>query len=290
MYQALKVVVGYFSKVLAGALVFSLFTLISCLPEHQLATGYVKTPPAINLLVSPPETILKYNHKGEAIPGFDSLPEAQKDSMLWVTATYINQLNDSVLLEIYMNNFISELRSFGFTVYLNDAIDSFMTVKDPQSYVLSMVQMQVDEYLYPLEDEEPFQDTIYYKRFDLNAVDFSNWFELSKASAPTRPRKTILYSSHSAYDTFDGNFIMDPWTGSVKYRYKIDSLTMADLNDMAAYLGKKHASYLYDYFMNQYIVQHLPKGEELQHYYHFNRFRKSVAPADIDRFEVLGSK
>lgn len=271
-------------------LVFFLAGVTSCLPEQKVAATYVSNPLKVNLLVFPPEVIFKYNHKGESIPGFDTLCDACKDSALWVTSRYVQHLNDSLLLETYMNNFISELRNFGFVVYLGDAIDSFLLRQEPQSYMLNLAQIQVDEYYYPLVDEEPFQDTVYYKRFDLNAIDFSNWFELSKMNPAGKTKKTTLYSSHSAFDSFDGNFLIDPWTSTVNYRYKIDTIAVSDINDMSSYLGKKHASYLYDYFMNQYIAQHLPAGEVLRYYYHFNRFKKSVTPTDLDRFEILGTQ
>lgn len=264
--------------------------LTSCLPERKVAMTYVSQPPAINLLIFPPELIFKYNHKGEAIPGFDTLTESLKDSALWASSSYVQYLSDSLLLETYMNNFIGELRDFGFNVYLGAAIDSFLLLQAPQSYLLNLSQMQIDEYLYPLEDEEAFMDTIYYKRFDLNAIDFSNWFELNKVNPTEKKRVTTLFSEHSAFDSFEGEFLIDPWGGNVNYRYKIDSITVDDITDMAAYLGKKHASYLYDYFLNQYIAQHLPPGEMLNYYYHYNRFRKTITPTDIDRFEFLGTK
>ncbi len=264
--------------------------LTSCLPERKVAMTYVSQPPAINLLVFPPELIFKYNHKGESIPGFDTLTESLKDSALWASSSYVQYLSDSLLLETYMNNFIGELRDFGFNVYLGAAIDSFLLLQAPQSYLLNLSQMQIDEYLYPLEDEEAFMDTVYYKRFDLNAIDFSNWFELNKVNPTEKKRVTTLYSAHSAFDSFEGEFLINPWGGNVNYRYKIDSITVDDITDMAAYLGKKHASYLYDYFLNQYIAQHLPPGEMLNYYYHYNRFRKTITPTDIDRFEFLGTK
>ena len=129
----------------------------------------------------PPDYIYKYNHKGESIEGFEDIPKAKQDSALWVNSRYLQFLSDSILLENYMNNFISELRNAGFNVYLEDAIDSFMTGK-PQSYVVDIAQVQLDEYFYPLEDEEDYMDTTYYKTVNLNAVDFGCWFDMSKAN------------------------------------------------------------------------------------------------------------
>ena len=270
------------------AFISGIFLLSSCLPERKIAQVFIQSPHEINLLILPPETTFKYNHKGELLEGFDSLNEAGQDSALWTTSEFMQYISDSLLLETYMNRFIGELRELGFNVYLNDAFDSFLTDK-PQSYVLEIAQMQLDEYIYPLEDEEPFEDTTYYKRFDLNAIDFSCWFELSKANT-TKVRKTILYSSQTAYDSFDGQFYFDPWSNKVVYKYSIDTLKVKDVYDLAAYLGKKHAGYLYDYFMNQYIAINLPPNELLQYYYHFDRYRKTIVPVEDERFDILGTK
>jgi len=266
----------------------SLFFLSSCLPERKIANTLIQSPPEINLLIFAPDMIYKYNHKGEEILGFDSLSDTKQDSALWVHSRYIQYLNDSILLEDYINNFISELRQLGFIVYLDNSIDTFLTGK-PQSYVWNIAQIQLDEYLYPLEDEEPFQDTIYYKRFNLNAVDFSCWFELSKVNAE-KAHKTALFSSFTAYDNFEGGFYMDPWQMDMRYKYRIDTLQVHDIDDMASYLGKKHASYLYDYFLNQFIAARLPKGESMYYYYHYDRFKKSVAPTEEVEFEIQEPK
>ncbi len=265
-----------------------IFILPSCLPERKVANTFINSPHVLNLLVIPPDYVFKFNHKGESIEGFDALTQTQQDSALWTNSRYIQHLSDSLLLENYMNNFIGELRNLGFNVYLEDAIDSFMTGK-PQSYVLDMAQMQLDEYDYPLEDEEAFNDTVYYKRTNLNAVDFGCWFDLSKANTENA-KKTVLYSSSTSYDSFDGRFFNDLFTGVVHYKYNIDSLTVKDVYDMACYLGKKHAGYLFDFFMNQYISKHMPEGKQMQDYYHYSRSRESFAPAGDDRFEILGTK
>ncbi len=275
-----------FLFVLVAFLAFS--GLQSCLPERKIADNFIQTKNVLNLLVNPPDLVYKYNHKGELIEGFDSLSETRQDSALWATSKYVQHLNDSILLESYMNRFIGELRELGFNVYLSNAIDSFLT-RGPQSYVLDISQIQVDEYLYPLLDEEDYMDSTFYKKFNLNAVDFSCWFELSKANTENA-KKMLLYSSSTSYDSFDGRFFNDPFTGAVRYKYTIDSLYTKDVYEMAIYLGKKHAGYLYDYFMNQYIAKHLPEGMKMMDYYHYNRNRKSFSPAYDDRFDFLGTK
>jgi len=269
-------------------LFLSVLLLSSCLPERKIANTLIQSPPNIDLLVFAPDVVYKYNHKGEDIPGFDSLSDVQQDSALWFESRYIQYLSDSILLEDYMNSFITELRQLGFNVYLYNSIDSFLT-KNPQSYVWNIAQIQLDEYNYKLEDEEPYEDTVYYKRFDLNAVDFSCWFDLSKVNAE-KVHKITLYTSSTAYDNFEGEFYFDPWLMDMKYKYQIDTLQVHDILNMASYLGKKHAGYLYDYFLNQVIAARLPKEETIYYYYHYDRLRKTVAPTDDEGFEILKSK
>jgi hypothetical protein len=232
--------------------------------------------------------VYKYNHKGEVVENFDSLKPVQQDSALWATSRYIQFLSDSILLENYLNNFIEELRLLGFNVYLGSTADSFDATK-PQSYVLDISQIQIDEYLYPLEDESEFFDSVYYKRINVNAVDFSCWFDLRKANVENF-RTTVLYGTSTSYDSFEGRFFNDPFTGQIRYRYSIDELEGKDIYAMATYLGIKHAGYLYDFFLNQYIARNLPDGMEMIDYFHFNRKRGNISSAYDDRFEILGTK
>ncbi len=262
--------------------------LSSCLPERKIANALIQSPPNIDLVVYAPGMVFKYNHKGEEIEGFDSLSEEQQDSALWVQSRYIQYLSDSTILENYVNSFITELRQLGFNVYLDNPSDSTLAGK-PQSYVWNISQIQLDEYNYMLEDEEPFEDTIYYKRVDLNAVDFSCWFELNKINTE-KAHKITLYTSATAYDDFEGEFYYDPWLMNMKYKYRIDTMQVKDVINIAAYLGRKHAGYLYDYFLNQVISARMPENEMIYYYYHYNRFSKTVAPTDDEGFEILKSE
>ncbi|MFH1937738.1 MAG: hypothetical protein ABIK52_09265, partial [Bacteroidota bacterium] len=220
----------------------------ACTPEYKLAREFRANPPEFFIHVIPPGLLYKYNHKGEVIEGFDGLSAAQQDSSLFHSSGFIRFINDSLFLENYVNNFLDELRNLRFNVTIGQDVDSFL-LRQPQSYELSIAQIQVDEYFYPYEDQEFFYDTLFYKTFDLDAIDFSVWLELSKAGSP-KNTKAILYSSHMASDDLEGEFLYDPFRQNIKYSYKIDSLEVEDLYHIAAFLGKVHASYLYDFFLN----------------------------------------
>lgn len=269
--------------------IYALFLILllgSCSPEYKLAREFREDPPAFNLLVKPPGTLFKFNHKGEVIEGFSGLSESEQDSALFASSFFIRHISDSVFLEAYVNQFVDELRQLGFTVHLGEEQAAPVLNTQPQAYVVNMAQVQVDEYFYPVEEQEYFYDTLFYKRFDLNALDFSSWIELINWKNRDRPG-TTLYSSHAMTDDFEGGFVMDPFQNGVKYRYSIDSLTVDDVYEIAGYLGRIHGSYLYDFFMNQFILFHMQGDIEPLYYYHYNRFRNSFTPVEEERFEIL---
>lgn len=262
--------------------------LSSCFADRKLGKAFVESPPPIKILLTPPEVLYKYNHKGEAIPGFDSLTAEQQDSALYASSRFIREVRDSLFLENYVNNFLEELRGLGFTVYLTDATDSALR-SQPQVYVLNMAQLQLDEYYYPFEDEAVFYETRYIKSVDLNAIDFSVWYEVSKLNAKT-PSKTTLYTSHTMTDGIDGSFVHDPFSDEVRYRSRMDTVSIADILSMASNLGKRHAGYFYDFFLNQYIAYHMPESEVPYWYYHYNKYSKRLEPVEEDRFQVLDNQ
>ena len=261
--------------------------LSSCMTGKELAKSFTAVENPIDLVVTPPDFIFKFNHKGEKIPGFDTMSAARQDSALWSSSVYMQNVNDSIFLENYMNSFLSELKVYGFKVHLNDTANAALNSK-PQVYRLGVTQVQLDEYLYPLQDEDSFLDTVYYKHFDLNAVDLSCWFEIAKM-ANWPHNKTVLYSTRTAYDTFDGRFFNDPLTGTVRYKYSIDTLDMQDVYDLATFMGRKHAGYLYDLILNAYVDIQLPEGYQSEDYYHYDPRRKSLSPAGDERFEILNN-
>lgn len=268
-------------------LLFSIFYfLISCSPEEKLAKSFVKTPPQIDLQLFTPDNLFKYNHKGEEIDGFDTLSEAGQDSALYAHSKFIKNIDDSIFMDNYMNAFIDELRALGFTVYLEDALSSFLQQK-PQAYLVNISQVQLDEYKFPVEDSEPWGDSVLYQSFQLDAVDASSWFELSKINT-SNSKKTVLYSSFTCSDGFEGRFVMNGFTLEAQYKYKIDSLRVDDIYRLATSSGKRNAGYLFDYFMNQYIAIKLSAaGFKPQFWLHYNRFNKSFTVTNEERFEVV---
>jgi hypothetical protein len=278
-----------FSKfTFVGLLVITAMLLHSCLPEQKLSRIFTQSRQMISIRVTPPELIYKFSHKGELIEDFELMSQAEKDSALVINSKYIRYLSDSIVLENFMNNFIDELRQLGFNVYLDFPGDSF-PLSGPQSYLVNVSQLQFDEYIYTLEDQAEFFDSVFTKKINLEAMDISAWFDLKK-SGIENAKTTVLYATNTATSAFDGRFYADPFSGRIRYKYTMEELKLEELYQVSAKLGKKYAGFLYDFFLNQYLAKNMPPGEELLDYYHFDRDRNMITPAWEDRFEVIGNQ
>ena len=256
--------------------------------ERNLGKEFLSQTPQISIEVYTPEILYKFSHKGEKIRGFDSLSGSQQDSALLASSSFIRFIDDSTFLDKYVNTFIDELRRIGFRVFVDNNVDTILQEK-PQTYVVNMSQVQLDEYFQIYEDSEQVGDTEFYKSFDLNSVDASSWFELSKYNV-VKPVKTVLYSSFTASDGITGNFVMNNFTMNLHYRYKIDSLKLNDIYDLASFSGQRDANYLFDYFMNQYISYHMPENMEIMGYLHYSPSVKTFNFTDDEKFEVMNTK
>jgi hypothetical protein len=256
--------------------------------EKKLGKEFLAQTPQINIQVYTPESLYKFSHKGEIIPGFDSLSGTLQDSALFASSRFIRFVDDSTFLDKYVNAFIDELRAIGFRVFVDANVDTILRT-EPQAYIVNISQVQLDEYFEPYEDSEPVNDTVYTKTFELNAVDASSWLEVNKYNA-VKPVKRVLYSSFTASDGFTGNFVMNGFSMNLRYRYKIDSLLVHDIYDLASFSGRQNANYLFDYFMNQFIAYHMPEGMEILGYLHYTPSRKTFDFTEEEKFEVLKSK
>lgn len=165
-----------------------------------------------------PEFIFKKNNNTQNISGFAKLTRDQQDSALYYNSKFLQYVNDSVFLSVFINSLKRELQEYGFRVYLEKDLDTFLTLKDT-AYVFSLAQLEVEEDTDPVVEEDIFDDTVtYFKKFVLDVVRINTWFELSRLNAEEgKPR--VLFSSFFVQDQLKGRFWRHPLILDVKYKY-----------------------------------------------------------------------
>lgn len=259
---------------------------ISCSAERKLGKKYVRSFSGASMMILPPDFVYKNNLKTWLV---ENAGETDKDSILFSKSTYLKLVSDSLILEKYVNSLADELKTYGFEVFFNHQAMPFLSSGSPSSYILNVAQLQLEEYYDQVEDKAYFSDTVpIYQAFNLNAVNLNSWFEISRMNADTTSlQKKLLYASETTEDYFSGAFKFNILSQTVYYEYDYDSLRLDDIYILASYAGKKYASYIYDYLMNQYIKENFPANAQSVRYFHFNKETNQLKLEKVFRFTEM---
>lgn len=260
--------------------------IISCSLERKLAKSYVKKEKQPSVLLFFPEELIKSNLKTELLMATDSLKHLNQDSIIEANDLYLHLINDSVFINLCKESLITELKAYGMKVYGLDQIDELIEKPDT-TYVLSLVQMQVEEYIFKEKTEGFVVGRYYTHDFDLNAINLNAWFELGQSKI-TKDQFPVLYSSYYLFDDLEVNFLEPEFYGEpVNLVYRIDSMDMTDVYNLAELAGKKYAINFYDYLLNIYVQDQLPIGQVPAFYYHYDRRGKNIQIYYNDAFTEI---
>jgi len=268
------------------SLIAILLAIYSCSPERELAKTYIDDIQQTEIMVLVPDFIFKTSLKQYEVEGAERMDDYALDSILLNRSLFLKHLSDSSFLEVFTKGYIEELEKLNYSVYKSGEMDSFLSVKNPD-FIINIAQIELEEYVLPIRDEELVYEYLFYKEIDLNAVSISSWFELTRMNTDEDLDKEVLFASHYILDDFEGDFKFYPFTGEIKYAYKIDSLLINDIYGLAGFLGKKYAGYTNDYLMNTYVYKNLPDKIKPKYYFHYRRDKNAFIPVEDDRFILM---
>jgi len=266
---------------------FLLFLMIivlgSCSLERDLSKAFLEKHDSISVLLIQPDFVYKTNKKTWEIKGFDQLSSLQQDSALFVNSTFLKEIDDSVFMDKYFTALVAELKNYGITIYNQEQLTDFMA-SEGTAYQVSVVQIELEEDIYPYHVEDSFDDTaVYFEDFNLNTVNINNWFEISKLN-DTKAVNNLLYASHYLMDEIEGQFVKNIFTGEIKYKYNLFPIDTNGIYVMAELLGTKYAGYIFDYLLNEFVFRNFPENQRPEVYLHYNRNSRTLTPAGDDRF------
>jgi hypothetical protein len=265
----------------------AIFLLTGCSVEQKLARSFVDTGKPAEYLYLRPAIILKYNLKAFEIPGLDTLEGYRKDSTLFENSLFLKSIKDSLLIEQFTTGFIKTLESYGARVVLENSIDTLMK-KEGSPYVINIAQFSLEEFIHPYSSEETvYDEVVVIDGIDLNAINYNLWLELSHMN--TEKKNKVLFLSDYLLDNMKGTLKQNLLTGKYSFDYTIDTITPAQIYEFAQWFGKKCATYLFDYLMNDYIGENISEEYPYErYYYHYDPQRNSFYPiGEEDRFIEL---
>ncbi|MCB0804703.1 MAG: hypothetical protein KDC05_02840 [Bacteroidales bacterium] len=264
------------------SLLILILLLSACYPEWKLAKSYIDSKPEISIMVLPVNYVFKENLKSNEVKLNKDISDSEKDSVLLANSLFLKDVSDSVFLETFINNMITEFQELGFTVTTHTSLDSFLFIQSP-AYILNIGQILLEEHYVQHEDEEEYGDLTYYKNLDLNAVTFNFWFELSHLNEENE-KTHLFFADETIHDVVDGYFSQNLITGDVKYKYHISELDTAIIYRYSGVYGTRYAGYIFDYLMNRYIREHWSSSGRQPYYMRYNRSNNTLDPASEEVF------
>lgn len=254
-------------------LLLSVLLFSACTFERKLAREFIKQKKEqVAVLLVQPFSLDMYNNTEYYLDSLDIPAGYPLDSLLFQQTKLLKQLSDSVFLENYMNGFINSLRKSGFQVFLPNEIDAFKEV-EASAYIFKMAQIELSEEIYPYIISEEISGEDYHKVFDLNLIKLNNWFEFEARDTAWRK---VFYAEDAVMDEFSGDILIDELKNTPVLYYKIDSLSVDEVYQMASDVGEKYAGFLTDYLMNKYIEQNFIENFEPSLYFHYDAENKML--------------
>jgi len=250
-----------------------------------MAREFVESQHDISILILPTDYIFKNNLKTDNQIDTKGMTSIQIDSVAISNSLFLKQVSDSVFLETYINNIFVELENLGIKVYDESHLDTFLFIKTP-AYLLSIAQIEMEEYYSGKRDSMEFGDFVYFKNLNLNAVSINSWFELNRLN-PSEEGHELFFASEEIADFVDGYFSQNIFTGDVQYKYVNHEMETGDLYRYAKILGKRYASYTYDYIMNEHLTENFPLGKERRVFMRYNPWNNTLDAAGSNRFVFI---
>ena len=275
-------------SVIIKLLTISIIILVaaSCSVEKNVATEFVINANKKNILVIAPVQLYKTNLKTYLMDslGIDKDDE-NKDELLLRHSKFLYDLNDSLFIANYMLGYKKSLIKFGFNVFTENEIDSFLAL-DSNSYQVNIAQIELEETIYTFRDEETIYDSHFFHDHNLNAVYVNSWFEVNNLNEENA-KHNIYFTSDMITDIVDGMFDYDVFSNQVRYMYNIDSLQQKVLYAFAYRLGGEYANYTFDLLLNNTLDKKVDPSIRKSKYWRYDPYNHTFYLASDDKFIIL---
>jgi hypothetical protein len=269
-----------------GVILFAFIIVVqACSIERRRGNRFIHSRDSISVCIIDPLLLLKDNLKTFEIENYDSLPKNVQDSLLYFHSHFLQYVNDSLFLGLYTSNLKEYLATYGIRVYSQDSMNEFLA-SGGKAYMFNIAQIMLEEYLDPYAKSLSFDTNDYRWDFWLNTVALNVWYEASILNRNDSKMK-VLYGNMFVRDKITGRFTGNIMTGDINYVYRMDTINMNSIYNLASKAASTHAQYIFDYILNDQIVQKTKPGEPSPAYMHYDPVKKKLRKAYKQRFTVM---
>jgi hypothetical protein len=272
----------------APYLLFAAFLLFTgCSLEQKLAKSFALTRPVGQFLLLEPEFVFKSNLKTFEVEGYDDMDQVERDSILLEKSLFLKQVSDSVVIGEFVKGFTETFKVYGADIFTSKSVDTLM-YNGGHPYILNMAQFSLEEYIHPFSSEQQvYDEVLVIDGFDVNAINYNIWIELGRLNSEKQNK--VLFNSEYLADQVNGSLRQNLFTGKSFFDYTIDTIQQDNVVAFARKFGRETAQLVFDYIMNEYMMENLPDDYPYNpYYYHWDPERKILYSIDEEhRIMVL---
>ncbi|HNW99312.1 MAG TPA: hypothetical protein PKK00_12960 [Bacteroidales bacterium] len=261
--------------------IFIVIIFFSCSQERKLAHSFIKSADSTNILFLKPDNIVIILQNQKVAN--DSLGISGTEEKSISESSFLNKIKSKSIVDLLQTNMMDAMKNKPFKVFSDDNMNAFINL-GKNSYIVKIVQIEMDEFYIPYSVSETIDTTVYSEDFNLNAVSLNLWIEVTEVNGD-QDTAQVLFCKDQISEMVNGYFHSDIF-GEVKYIYKKNYIIVNEVYDMASEMGALSAAYLYDYFLNKYIHINY-SGEKVLKYFHYDVKSRTVYPAGYNRFIFL---
>lgn len=257
----------------------------ACTAEKKLARQVLQTPDSLSICLIEPSFLLMQNLKTWEIAGYDSIPENLRDSVSFFHSKYLQYINDSLFTDHYTRTLKNELIKYGVHIFPSDSLDSFLG-SPGNLYLVNVAQFTLEEYQEPFKKSLQFDTTLYKWEVWCNALALNVWYEASVLNVPDQ-KMHLLFGNMYVRDNVEGRFTGDPFSGTIRYVYNVDTIDVNAAYRLAGRLARLHANYLFDYMLNDRLARKTGRVLPPEEYMHYDPQKRKLRKAGENRLSDI---
>ncbi|OFY53429.1 MAG: hypothetical protein A2W93_15525 [Bacteroidetes bacterium GWF2_43_63] len=244
--------------------------LLSCQSEKKLARGFIADTNRPSLYITFSSDWQMFFIK----PQGTSSAETYARRYFPYRSYFLKNNGTTEVDSVFRSSMTQNLSSNSFDLYSDSTINDFLIEKSDK-FIIEFVQMYIEEKTTPVGDTLYFANNSFIK-FDtvISRIDLCFWLRINPVD-DTILASPLLYASFPLIDYLDGAWDYDLTSDTYNYNYNFTEFGEADIYALFERSGKKIADYIYDYFLNLYLYNHMRRIPESYYSWNGNFLRRA---------------
>lgn len=266
------------TKLFLSVCVLSLTLLFSCQTEKKLARGFIAGTKRPSLYITFSADWKMFFIK----PQGTTSSETYARRYFPYRSYFLKNNGTAGVDSIFKNAMNQNLSKNGFDLYSDSTVNNFL-IGSGDKFIIEFVQMYIEEKTMPVGDTLYFAYNSFVK-FDtvISRIDLCFWLRINPVD-DTLLASPLLYASFPLVDYFDGAWDYDLSTDRYTYNYNFTQFGESDIISLFENSGNKMAGYIYDYFLNLYLFNHMRRNPEAYYTWNGSFLRR----AGLERFVFM---